>query len=251
MSKLVAVVGAMGAGKTKKLVETFNKLSETGRTVSVFKHTMDVKRDGQRSNVTARDGSSVPATVISTLSEIMDYEPSSGFDVILIDEIQFFDDEYTLEVVEELVTNGVEIHVFGLDLNSDFESFGLMGEILALADEVKKIKCKCHICKSPARVSMFLKGKKDSEIQVGGLEDYKPTCRSCFYMMKNIEEDMEKQTIRSVILRTKDMEVELMISDEDLQKAGYTIEDIRDINSTVGMTNLLKDIGAGELLDDG
>lgn len=254
VGKVYAYVGTMGAGKTKKLVSIFNKLSSEGKHVVVFKHVNDVQRGGHEDKVVARNGDAAPAVAIESLIEILMYETEQKFDAILIDEIQFFDDEYTIEVIEGAALVGVDVYVFGLDVTSDMETFGLMGDILAIADEVKKLKAKCHKCGAPARVSAYV-GEEDKEgaVRVGDIGDYQPTCRACFYtddqfankpkkQSKEVEEPKEDE-FYEFKLEGKDFSVEIGVYKSELEKAGYTFEDVKDINSSTGITNLLKDLG--------
>lgn len=249
--KLYAYVGTMGSGKSKKLCSLYKKLIEEGKHVIVFKHFNDVKRGGQIDKVVSRNGDTAPAVSIESLAEILMYETNKLFDAILIDEIQFFDDEFTLEVIEGAVLVGVDVHVFGLDVTSDFQTFGLVGHILARADEVKKIKSKCHECGRPARVSEY-KGKEEKEgtVKVGDLGDYVPTCRKCFYSTeesKTIKSPtIEEDKFYEFKLKGTDYRLELGAYASDLEKAGYTVEQVKDIKTSEGITNLLKDLGYTE-----
>lgn len=251
--KIVAYVGTMGAGKTKKLCSLYKKLSEEGKQVIVFKHLNDVERGGHEDMVVARNGDSAPAVAIDSLAEILLYETERLFDAILIDEIQFFDDEFTIEVLEGAAFVGVDVYVFGLDVTSEMKTFGLMGEVLSRADEVKKLKSKCHKCGSPARISEYIgDDEKDCAVKVGDLDEYAPTCRQCFYSEpkrekkkeepKKVEEQVEDK-FYEFKLHGADFGLELGVYDSELAKAGYTVNDIKDINSSEGITNLLKDLG--------
>lgn len=254
--RVTAHVGTMGAGKTKKLVALYNRLTNEGKHVIVFKHYNDVQRGGSADSVVARNGDTAPATAITSLAEILLYETERLFDAILIDEIQFFTDESTIEVIEAAAMVGVEVHVFGLDVTSDFESFGLMGEILARADEVKKLRCKCGKCGAPSRVSAYFgHEKKEGEVKVGDLDEYIPLCRECYYAKAdNVTKADVKRPIKAPApleedkfyefrLKGAGYGLELGVYESDLKKAGYTSKEVNDINSTTGVTNLLKDLG--------
>lgn len=249
--KLFAYVGTMGAGKSKRLCSLYHKLTNEGKHVIAFKHANDVQRGGHEDRIVARNGDSVPAVTIESLSEVLLYETEKLFDAILIDEIQFFDDEHTLEVIEGALLVGVDVHVFGLDINSDFETFGLMGHILARADEVKKLKCKCHKCGAPARVSAYIGDeKKDGEVKVGDIGDYAPTCRACFYEeipdTGKEEEYPQEDKFYEFRLKGNGFGLDLGVYESDLTRAGYTVEQVKDINSDIGLQNLIKDLGYTE-----
>lgn len=243
--KLFAYVGTMGAGKSKRLCSLYHKLTNEGKHVIAFKHANDVQRGGHEDRIVARNGDSVPAVTIESLSEVLLYETEKLFDAILIDEIQFFDDEYTLEVIEGALLVGVDVHVFGLDVTSEFRTFGLMGHILARADEVKKLKTKCHKCGAPARVSAYVgEDSKESAVKVGDLDVYEPTCRACFYdRFKEENQQSKEDKFYEFHLKSDGFGLDLGVFESDLKRAGYTVEQVKDINSDIGLQNLLKDLG--------
>jgi thymidine kinase len=248
VGKVIAYVGTMGSGKTAKLISIYNKLSEQGKYVKVFKHSNDIKRDGHDDMVISRNGDSVPAIAISSLAEIIVHESESVFDAILVDEIQFFNDEFTIETLEGAALVGIDVYVFGLDVNSDLKTFGLMGEILARADEVKKIKSKCHKCGAIARVSEFVGDKKEGEVHVGDLDEYQPSCRACFYADKDESASTDdavvtKDEFYEFRLKGDGYTLEVGVYDQELTKAGYTVAEVRTINSSKGLENLLQDLG--------
>jgi len=246
--KLVSHVGPMGAGKTKKLVAIHDHLVSEGKEVVVFKHTNDIQRGGQIDKVVARDGSSVSGVVpLSTLSEILLFD-TDQFHTVLIDEIQFFDYEDTVPMLNALAISGINVHVFGLDVTSDNKAFGVMGSVLAQSDEIEKLKPKCHRCEEDARVSSFVGGEKDGDVHVGDLDEYKPICRRCFYeeskhklaeQRKAAQEDKE----HAFNFNGVDFSFTFTVTDSELKAAGYTIEEINDIVTEEGMTNLLEDLG--------
>lgn len=247
VGKIIAYVGTMNAGKTKKLVSVYSKLIADGKHVAVFKHANDVERGGHIDKVVARNGDSAPAIPINSLSEILLYETDKMFDAILIDEIQFFDDEFTLETLEGAALVGIEVYVFGLDVTSDLRTFSKVGDILARADEVHKLKSRCHKCGAPARVSEFVGGKKTGDVLVGDLDSYQPTCRPCFYNEAPKQVRPKKVTTENkfyeLALRGNGYSLDVGVYKSDLTRAGYTVEDVKDINSSEGVQNLLRDLG--------
>jgi len=258
-AKIYAYVGTMGAGKTKKLVSLYNKFISEGKNVAVFKHVNDVQRGGHVDAVVARNGDTAPATAIESLCEILGTVLSGELDAVLIDEIQFFDDEDTLLTIELAASLGTDVYVFGLDITSDMETFGPMGDILALADEVKKLKAKCHICGRHARISAYVgTEEKEGAVKVGDIGDYQPTCRDCFHFSGKFSNKFtspvnpteeagelvsEDDEFYELTFDFEDLGAEIGVYKSSLEQAGYTYEDVKDINSSEGLTNLLKDLG--------
>ncbi|QNR70439.1 hypothetical protein IAQ67_28395 (plasmid) [Paenibacillus peoriae] len=238
----------MGAGKTKALVLIHDQLVSEGKEVVVFKHVNDIQRGGQVDKVTARDGSTVSGVVpLSTLSEILFFN-TDQFHTVLIDEIQFFDDADTIPMLNALTISGIDVHVFGLDVTSDNTTFGVMGNVLAQSDRIEKLKPKCYRCEGDARISSFVGGEKDGDVHVGDLDEYKPICRRCYF------EDMKLKKAPQQQVKAADKEhtfkfncagfsITFSVTDSQLAAAGYTIDEVNDINTEEGMTNLLEDLG--------
>lgn len=180
IGRVVTYVGVMGSGKTKKLISLYEEIKNDGLRVAVFKPFIARKGEGD-GFVYARDGRMAPALAINFLDEIPAIVDQERLDAILIDEVQFFDDEEPQKLLEGLALAGLEIYVFGLDVTSDNETFGSIGDILAHSDEVHKLRAPCVKCGEEARISKFMGGKKGGVVQVGDLGDYEPHCRACHY----------------------------------------------------------------------
>ena len=99
-------------------------------------------------------------------------------DVIGIDEVQFFDDNI-VTLLEDLANIGKVVIVAGLDMDYMGIPFGPMGSILAIADEIVKLKAVCSVCGNDAMFSKRIIEKKGT-ILVGAAESYTPVCREHF-----------------------------------------------------------------------
>lgn len=110
---------------------------------------------------------------------------AQGFDVIGIDEAQFFDDGI-INVCNQLAYNGMRVIVAGLDMDYLGKPFGPMPKLLSIADEVTKVRAICVKCGSLAYASHRLV-KNNAQVMLGEKEEYEPLCRDCF--KRAMEED--------------------------------------------------------------
>ncbi len=101
---------------------------------------------------------------------------------ISIDEAHFFGDGFT-QVIEELLLDGKNVGIAGLDLDFKGEPFGQMPDILCMANEVYKgsAVCKYPGCGAPAtRTQRLLNGRPadyDSPlVAIEGEAYYEPRC---------------------------------------------------------------------------
>lgn len=105
------------------------------------------------------------------------------YDVIAIDEAQFFGD------LKESVLEWVECKrkiVILAGLNGDFRRhpFGQLNDMIPYADTVTKLSPFCVLCIKDKKMVNALFTKRtvpsDSEILIGGKEAYIPVCRECY-----------------------------------------------------------------------
>jgi len=105
------------------------------------------------------------------------------YDVIGIDEIQFFDD--ILDTILELVEiHGKKIIVSGLNGDSNRNLFGEMHLLIPYSDNISKIDSYCVKCYRQGIQRHGIFSKKESNenetITVGGSEKYISVCRECY-----------------------------------------------------------------------
>lgn len=117
---------------------------------------------------------------VKTLHQIVDEQ----VDVVGIDEIQFFPAE-AIPVLMELVKGGKRVIVAGLDMDFKGEPFGIVPQLMAMADEVVKLRAICMVCGDDANhTQRLIDGQPasyyDQLILVGGEECYEPRCRKCY-----------------------------------------------------------------------
>ena len=98
--------------------------------------------------------------------------------VVAIDEAQFFDSEL-IAVCNELANSGVRVIIAGLDMDFLGKPFGIMPQLLAIAEHITKVHAICIDCCAIANHSFRMTDDKNL-IQIGEKEEYKPLCRECF-----------------------------------------------------------------------
>ncbi|NOZ92809.1 thymidine kinase [bacterium 3DAC] len=175
---LTVITGPMFAGKTTELIRRLKRYQYAGKKVILFKPTIDVRSPEGR--VKSHDGKEMEAIEVSSSSEIAEYmEKVEDISAVGIDEVQFLDDDI-VEVIKDLVFRGYDVFVSGLDMDFMGRPFGVMPYLLAIADDVYKLKAVCVVCGADATHSF--KKKRDSLIiEVGGADIYEPRCLRCWY----------------------------------------------------------------------
>jgi thymidine kinase len=130
------------------------------------------------------DHEAVPVKNVADLRSKIDRNTQ----VILIEEVQFFD-ESICDLAMELADKGKEVICAGLDQDFRREPFGPMPRLLTLADEVVKLRAICMHCGAIASHTFRqIDGKPahrdDPIILIGALESYEARCRNCYKLRK-------------------------------------------------------------------
>ncbi|MBI4174289.1 MAG: thymidine kinase [Candidatus Aenigmarchaeota archaeon] len=183
---LEVVCGPMFSGKSEELIRRMKRVQISGKKFVIFKPAIDDRYDAnyivshdQRKLDAVRTG--IDKAAIQKICEIIDAEDP---EVIGFDEGNFYDPSI-IGPIGEWVGKGKRVIVAGLDTDFRGETFGPMGELLAKADYVDKIKAICMRCKSREAVmtQRLVNGapakRSDPLIQVGGFDGYEARCREC------------------------------------------------------------------------
>lgn len=180
-SGLIEVItGSMFSGKTDELIRRLRRARIAKQSVAVFKPAIDTRYAAQK--VTSHAGTEFEALPVSRAADIPSLiTPNTT--VVAIDEAQFFD-EPIAEVCQTLAGRGLRVIVAGLDMDFRGEPFGPMPKLLAIAEQVDKLRAICMVCGAPAsRTQRLINGQParfdDPIVLVGGSEAYEARCREC------------------------------------------------------------------------
>jgi thymidine kinase len=174
------IVGCMFSGKSEELIRRIKRAIIANQKAIVFKPQIDNRYEADK--VVSHNGISIKAVVVNNANEIK--EIAENYDVIGIDEAQFFDNSL-INIVENLADNGKRVIIAGLDQDFRGEPFGIIPHLMAIADSVDKLHAICVVCGAVATKSQRLINDKpasynDPTILVGSKEVYQPRCRKCY-----------------------------------------------------------------------
>ncbi len=167
------ITGPMFSGKSAELIKRIDQVGFANIKALVFKPSIDDR--WEEAFITSRSGSKVETRSVKNSSEILKSWDKS-FKVVAIDEAQFFDDSL-IEVVTTLANKGVRVIVSALDQDFDGNPFGVVPQLLAIAELVSKESAICVVCGNTATMS-FRKTSNKEQINVGN-DEYEARCRKC------------------------------------------------------------------------
>jgi thymidine kinase len=184
------ICGVMFSGKSEELIRRVRRAIIARKRVQVFKSHLDSRYAGLYS-VSSHDGAELEALPVDSAREIFRLvRPDT--ELVAIDEVQFLDRDI-LPVVTALAQRGVRVICAGTDTDFRGETFGAMGELMAVAESVDKLWAICVVCGDLAcRNQRLVDGKParyDSPtIMVGGRESYEARCRHCHQVPRRDED---------------------------------------------------------------
>ena len=175
---LEVIFGPMFSGKSTELQRRLRRHTVANRRVLVVKYAGDNRYDdavGSTTSAVTHDLAAMPAIPARDLMNIDNV--SHNYDVIGIDEGQFFDD--IANYCEKWAQAGKTVIVAALDATFQRKPFNSVLQLVPLAESVTKLTAVCTDC---ARDAAFTaRTTKETAVEViGGASSYKAVCRDCY-----------------------------------------------------------------------
>ena len=172
------ICGSMFSGKTEELIRRLKRAKIANQKIQIFKPSLDSRNSEY---IESHDKNRIKSLTVKTSYDV--YDIGKDFDVIGIDEVQFFDDEI-VSVCNSLANNGVRVIAAGLDMDYLGNPFGPMPNLMAIAEYVTKVHAICSKTGNIANYS-YRKNKEDSIILIGEKDEYEALSREIFYEKMN------------------------------------------------------------------
>ena len=172
------ICGSMFSGKTEELLRRVKRAKIAKQKIKIFKPKKDVRYDKKK--VISHDQNSIKSKPVSNPGKII--KLSEKFEVIGIDEAQFFDDSL-VDVCNELANLGKRVIVSGLDMDYKGKPFGPMPNLLAIAAYVTKVHA---VCSKSGKMASYTHRIVDSDdlILLGDTKKYQALSRKEFIKSK-------------------------------------------------------------------
>jgi len=168
------ICGSMFSGKTEELIRRVKRAKLAKQKIKIFKPKKDIRYGKKK--VTSHDFNSIKSKPVSKSSQIL--KLSESFEVIGIDEAQFFDDEI-VNVCNQLANSGKRVVVAGLDMDFKGNPFGPMPNLLAVAEYVTKVHA---VCSKSGKMASYTHRIVDNDelILLGDIKKYQALSRKEF-----------------------------------------------------------------------
>ena len=173
--KIEVICGSMFSGKTEELIIRIVEAKLNRLRIIVFKPTKDSRNPNDK--IVSRSKAKIKAKSIGSSKEILS-KKYSNFDVIGIDEAQFFDMDL-VDVCNSIANQGKRVIVSGLDMDYSGKPFGPMPYLMACADEITKLHAICNETGGMANYS-YRKKENNQQFLIGENDDYEALSRRSF-----------------------------------------------------------------------
>lgn len=178
------VIGPMGSGKSKKMLNMRTGLLLEKIDVVCFKPSVDTRNEG----IHSRDGQQADAIVVKSFKDIHEHIKSETFNketgrflknkCFMIDEVQFLNVDGLIDFVKYVQCNDIPVIAAGLNQTSEMKPFETTSKLCMYADKIAVISGKCVYCGKSGKTTRCTI-KKTSDILVGD-DIYQQACYKCF-----------------------------------------------------------------------
>lgn len=183
----------MFSGKTDELIRRMVSAENAKLKVVCVKPLVDTRSDSEM--LVSHSLSKHEAMQVGSPEDIL--QLSSEAEVVAVDEAQFFG-KSIVSVTEVLVNSGKRVIIAGLDMDYRGKCFGKMGVLMAMADEVVKLKTKCSVCGEQSTYSQRI-ADGTSLVIIGASESYLPRCREHYEPHSDVKQKHGIVTVEGII----------------------------------------------------
>ena len=168
------IIGCMFSGKTSELISRYNRYTIGKKKCLMIKYKNDTRYD--KNMIVTHDGIKVNAVVCENLYEV-DYK-INNYDVICIDEVQFYKDADIF--CDKWANNGKIVEACGLNGTFERKPFPIISNLLPLAENITFLTAICKETGNNAVYSKRLIDDKKEEV-IGGEDAYSAVDRETYF----------------------------------------------------------------------
>lgn len=180
----------MFSGKSTILLTRYRRYQIAGKKCLLIKYAKDIRYGESAEMLVTHDKLSYKATSCNLLAEANDF--IQDYDVICIDEIQFYEDAHIY--CDLWANSGKIVEVCGL--NGDFrrKPFEQISRLVPMAESITFVTAVCEDTGNDACFSMRLSNEKEQEV-IGSTDKYKAVSRARYLQSMDLgKNEKAKQT---------------------------------------------------------
>ena len=175
VGRVEVIAGSMFSGKTEELIRRVKRALYARQSVQAFKPRIDDRYD--RTRIVSHGEIAIEAVAVSNSDSLLS-RVSDATQLVAVDEAQFFD-RGIVDVANQLADSGRRVVLAGLDQDYLGRPFPPMNDLMAIAEDVTKVRAVCTVCGADACRSQRLV-PDGGTVLVAGSDKYEARCRACF-----------------------------------------------------------------------
>lgn len=181
------ILGPMFSGKTTELVNRYNRYVIGGKKVVVIKYSNDTRYDEKC--ISTHNGIKVEALSCTLLGELDDIVWK--YDVVCIDEIQFYADADI--ICDKWANDGIIVEACGLNGTFNRTPFEPVSRLVPLAEDITYVKAICRNNGRDATYSHLTIQHDNSTTEIiGGIDKYTALDRENYVKENNVKFDIDE-----------------------------------------------------------
>jgi len=174
--KLNLIIGPMFSGKSTLLLTRYRRYKIAGKNCLLIKYAKDDRYESAETMIITHDKLSYRAVACLRLADLDQYV--NNFDVICIDEIQFYPDAALF--CDEWANRGKIVEACGLSGDFLRKPFDQISLLIPMSDDIQHVKAVCRETGLDAPFSKRISAEQEQEV-IGGEDKYVAVSRIVFF----------------------------------------------------------------------
>jgi thymidine kinase len=172
---LQLIIGPMYAGKSTELIKIINRYKCLNKKITIINHIFN-NRYGSN-GLTTHNREKIDKCIILEHLQDLDKNEFENVDVIIIEELQFFDDAYNT-IIDWCDNHGKIVVAAGLDGDFMRNPFGDVLKLIPHAEKITKLSALCKKCGDGTLAHFTKRITNDCQTTLVGSDDiYEAVCR--------------------------------------------------------------------------
>lgn len=180
--RLNLIIGPMFSGKSTMLLTRYRRYRIAGKRCLLVKYAGDKRYDQSEDSIVTHDQLRYKAVSCRKLADIQHL--LSQYDVVCIDEIQFYPD--AVRYADAWATAGKIVEVCGLSGDFKREAFEQISQIIPKADSIQHVTAVCRITGKEAPFSQRISTETEQEV-IGGTDKYRAASRQAYFAQEQLK----------------------------------------------------------------
>ncbi len=164
----------MFSGKTEELLRRIRRAEIAKQKTIGFKPRIDNRYS--EGCIASHAGNTYASHLVDSSFDIRKECSKNKYDVIVIEEVQFLDEDIVSVIWDLVYLEDTRVLVAGLDMDFKGKPFSITSQLMGMAEKALKLTAICTVCGAKATKTHKRKSSNTERIEVGDIDKYEPMC---------------------------------------------------------------------------